>query len=702
MVFGIATRRNLIMTMFILLSALFLFSASTAYAEEAFKQVTVHSSTYGPQINADITSPTMSNSVTVAPGNSVTVNYSYSVSVNTPVYVRLLQSNGSVLDSKEVTLTGGGTSGSTVLNVPTGTASGKYNVAIVVVSGGTVLDTRQEAVIVQSTVTANITSPTKSNPVTVAPGNSVTDKYSYSVTANTPVYVRLLQSNDSVLASNDVTLTSGGTSGSTVLTVLTGTSSGKYNVVIVTKSGGIVLHTQQEAVVVEPKVTVDITSPTKFKPTALAAGEKLTITVDNKADSQTALDIILQERNSDKRLRFSVTFEKATSTKSKTFTITVPSSTEAGKYDLLIQMPGSETVLDTEREAVTIDTKVTADITSPTKTNPVTVNGGDSLTVKFNYTANSDTGADIKILKTDGSVLASTSTSLTKSTSQKAKSASVSIPTNAASGKYNVSITSKYSVKVLDTETQAVIVGDTITVKVQSPTTAKPVSVKAGGKVDIEFRYSADTSCEVEVRLLKPDGKALVAKSLSLTRSSTTKTETVSLNLPAGTPAATYDLEFRSKTSDSRLALESKAVKVIAHPTTKRVQFLIGQKGCWVNGTFKSTDFDARVIHGRTMLPIRHVGEPLGWELGWDGNQQMATVIKNERIVRVWVNNNNAQVSTNGGKNWQTVRIDPDNTSVKPLLISGRVLLPLRFVSESMDTRVDWDSSTRTATVTQE
>ncbi|MDQ7792093.1 MAG: stalk domain-containing protein [Clostridia bacterium] len=50
---------------------------------------------------------------------------------------------------------------------------------------------------------------------------------------------------------------------------------------------------------------------------------------------------------------------------------------------------------------------------------------------------------------------------------------------------------------------------------------------------------------------------------------------------------------------------------------------------------------------------------------------------------------------------WQTVRGDPANPSVQPLLISGRVLLPLRFVSENLDTWVDWDPSTRTVTVTQ-
>ena len=120
-----------------------------------------------------------------------------------------------------------------------------------------------------------------------------------------------------------------------------------------------------------------------------------------------------------------------------------------------------------------------------------------------------------------------------------------------------------------------------------------------------------------------------------------------------------------------------------------------------MNGVYQPTDMDVRIIQGRTMLPIRHVGEPLGWGLGWDGSKQMATVTKGDRMVRVWVNSNNAQISTNNGGTWRTVRIDPDNASVQPVLISGRVLLPLRFVSENLDTRVDWDASTKSVTVTQ-
>ena len=647
-----------------------------------------------------IVSPTQVAPVEVFAGEAVTVEYKYTVE-EVATSLNIVVGNNVAGKTVNLSETTSLTSKTTTVDIPASTPEGTYTLALSV-NGSAASNQEAGAIKVKKkpSTTAEITAPTKSNPVTVAPGGSVTVKYDYSVPANTAVFVRLVQSNGTVLVSKEETLAAGTASKSTVLTVPAGAALGKYNVVVVTKSGNTVLHTQQEAVIVETKATIDITAPTKSKPVSLFPGDKLSLTVDYKADNQVTLDMVLQVRNSDTRLRAPLTFEKATSTKSKTFSITIPTTAAAGQYDLMIEVPGG-TVYDTEREAVIIDTKATADITGPTKSNPVTVKAGNTVTVKFDYTATADADIEVKILKTDGSVLASAGSSLAKTTTKKTKTTTVSIPGSAAPGKYNLSITSKYSGKVLDTETQAVIVEDPITVKVQSPTAAQPVRVNTGDKVDVKFTYTSEASGNVEARLLKPDGQLLVSKSLSLVRSTTSRAETVTLNLPIGTPGGSYDLELISKITDSRLALESKAVSVVSFPVNIQARFVIGQSGRWMNGVYQPTDMDVRIIQGRTMLPIRHVGEPLGWGLGWDGSKQMATVTKGDRMVRVWVNSNNAQISTNNGGTWRTVRIDPDNASVQPVLISGRVLLPLRFVSENLDTRVDWDASTKSVTVTQ-
>jgi len=397
----------------------------------------------------------------------------------------------------------------------------------------------------------------------------------------------------------------------------------------------------------------------------------------------------------------SVSLDRTTSGKSRSVSITIPSSTKGGKYDLIFRSPISGKSLDTEEDAVIVDAKVNAAITSPTRSDSSTVKSGGSLTVKFNYISNAASGVDVKVVKSDGKVLASTNASLDKATTRKSKTVSISIPSSATLGKYDVVIASKYSGKVLDTQTQAVVVEDPVTVKVQSPTASKPVQFNTTGKVEVRFNYTALASENAEFRLLDSKGKVLASKTAYLSRTSRSESATVTISLPQVTPAGKYDLEVRNKDTGNRVALESQAVFVVSYPLNMQVKFIVGQSGRWVNGVFQPTDLNVKVVQNRTLLPIRHVGEPLGWELEWDEKNKMATVIKGERQVRVWLNNSNGKVSINNGQTWKAVKIDPDNASVQPLIVSGRVLLPLRFVSEALDTRVDWDAASRAVIVSQ-
>ncbi len=479
-------------------------------------------------------------------------------------------------------------------------------------------------------------------------------------------------------------------------------SPGNYDVTV--KTGKRVLQKLSNAFTVHGTaghgiIELDLTSPVKSDPRVVEPGDSLTVNYKYEAVSDAPVYISLSRGGG-----YPPALKEVTLAKDKTSGSTVlniPRNAEPGKYSLTVTPKAGGDALDTEQDAVIVDAKVTADITSPTKSDSSTVKGGGSLKVKFNYTSNGASEVAVNIVKSNGKVLASASASLDKTAAWKNKSVSVSIPASAAIGKYDVEIVSKYSGKELDTQSQAVIVEDPVTVKIQSPTADKPVRFNDDGRVEIKFNYTAAVSDSVEFRLLKPDGKALASKTVSLSKTSGSKAGSVTINLPRGTDVAKYDLEVRNKDTGNRIALESDAVTVVDYPLDMQVKFIVGQNGRWVNGVFQPTDLNVRIIENRTLLPIRHVGEPLGWELEWDDRNKMATVIKGEMQVRVWLGNSNGSISTNNGKSWKTVKIDRDNASVQPLIISGRVLLPLRFISESLDTRVDWDSASRTVTVTQ-
>jgi hypothetical protein len=63
--------------------------------------------------------------------------------------------------------------------------------------------------------------------------------------------------------------------------------------------------------------------------------------------------------------------------------------------------------------------------------------------------------------------------------------------------------------------------------------------------------------------------------------------------------------------------------------------------------------------------------------------------------IALWIGQNRANV------NGEYKLIDSMNSSVTPIIVEpGRTMLPLRFVSENLGAKVDWNSSKREVTIT--
>lgn len=86
----------------------------------------------------------------------------------------------------------------------------------------------------------------------------------------------------------------------------------------------------------------------------------------------------------------------------------------------------------------------------------------------------------------------------------------------------------------------------------------------------------------------------------------------------------------------------------------------------------------------RTLVPIRAIVEVFGGSISWSQNDQVVTIILNNKTIKLQIGNNIAIVD---GKN---VQIDPNNPLVKPIIINDRTMIPLRFVSESLGCKVTW------------
>ncbi|MCL2497411.1 MAG: stalk domain-containing protein [Symbiobacteriaceae bacterium] len=123
--------------------------------------------------------------------------------------------------------------------------------------------------------------------------------------------------------------------------------------------------------------------------------------------------------------------------------------------------------------------------------------------------------------------------------------------------------------------------------------------------------------------------------------------------------------------------------------------FAINQSTYTINGVFTPMDVPPVIIEGRTMLPIRFVADPLGAAVGWDPDTSKVTVQLKDTKLELWIGQSNAVI------NGKTLPIDAANANVRPLIINGRTMLPLRFVSENLGCDLDWDAVTQQVTLVQ-
>ena len=85
---------------------------------------------------------------------------------------------------------------------------------------------------------------------------------------------------------------------------------------------------------------------------------------------------------------------------------------------------------------------------------------------------------------------------------------------------------------------------------------------------------------------------------------------------------------------------------------------------------------------GNTMVPIRFVSEKLGADVKWDNAKQIVTIIHRGNTIVMPVGSK--KVTVNGSE------ISLDTMAIKK---EGRVVVPLRFVSETLNAEVKWDGA---------
>lgn len=94
---------------------------------------------------------------------------------------------------------------------------------------------------------------------------------------------------------------------------------------------------------------------------------------------------------------------------------------------------------------------------------------------------------------------------------------------------------------------------------------------------------------------------------------------------------------------------------------------------------------------GTTLVPLRIIGENLGATLGWDSFTKTVTITKGKTEIKLVINSKTVQVNN--------VR---KQLLAAPKLIKGTTMVPIRFISENLDSEVYWDSKSRTVFVSNQ
>jgi uncharacterized repeat protein (TIGR02543 family) len=123
------------------------------------------------------------------------------------------------------------------------------------------------------------------------------------------------------------------------------------------------------------------------------------------------------------------------------------------------------------------------------------------------------------------------------------------------------------------------------------------------------------------------------------------------------------------------------------------IQLKIGSSTMYVDGKPVSLEAAPIILNSRTLLPIRAVVEATGGTIVWNASAQKVTIMREGKTLDLWIGKNVAKL------NGKSVNIDIDS-KVVPIIRSGRTLLPLRFVAESLALDVQWNAATQTITIT--
>ncbi len=107
-----------------------------------------------------------------------------------------------------------------------------------------------------------------------------------------------------------------------------------------------------------------------------------------------------------------------------------------------------------------------------------------------------------------------------------------------------------------------------------------------------------------------------------------------------------------------------------------------------INGVEQKYDVMPVIVDGRTLVPMRGIFEALGAKVGWIDHSKTVTGTRNNKTVKLRIDDNMAYIDG------QETILD-----VPATIINSRTMVPVRFISEMLGEKVEWDGNTKTVMI---
>ena len=103
-----------------------------------------------------------------------------------------------------------------------------------------------------------------------------------------------------------------------------------------------------------------------------------------------------------------------------------------------------------------------------------------------------------------------------------------------------------------------------------------------------------------------------------------------------------------------------------------------------VNNQSVVLDAPPVIMNGRTMVPLRFIGEAFGAKVDWEASKKEINLLLDTIQLTLRIGQKTAY------KNKQPLQLD-----APPVIMNGRTMVPLRFIGEAFGAKVDWVAKTK-------